>query len=303
MKLGVGLPSYLGNAVDPKTVLDWARVADEAGFHSIAVHDRPDSDAWDPLASLAVVAPVTQRARLATTVVLLPTRDEALVAKQAAVIDQASGGRLDLGVGLGGRAEDYAAFGQPFRARGQRLEGQLERMFAIWSAAVDGGPDNTALGPAPHQRPHPPVWIGGYTDASIRRAVSIGDAYTFGAPGIAAIEDRLPVVREAAAAAGRAQFHVGALAYVALSTDQSQLREGERMLTHYYGTLRKPFPELVHTGETDDVLAAIDAYRRAGVDVLHLFPVIPTLRQLELWSAELLPPVLANHVPPVTRGS
>lgn len=294
MKLGVGLPGYLGNAVDAQTVLEWARVADQAGFHAVAAHDRPDSDAWDPLAALAVVAGVTERVRLATTVVLLPTRDEALVAKQAAVIDQASAGRLDLGVGLGGRAEDYEAFGRPFRSRGRRLEEQLERMLAIWSTAAEGGPDSAALGPAPYQRPNPPLWIGGYTDASIQRAVSLGDAYTFGAPGIAVIRDRVPAIRDAAAAAGRARFPIGALAYVALTTDPAELQAGERMLTHYYGTLRKPFPEMVHTGDADDVRAAVDAYGRAGIDVLYLFPVIPTMRQLELWSEELLPYVGAE---------
>jgi hypothetical protein len=67
------------------------------------------------------------------------------------------------------------------------------------------------------------------------------------------------------------------------------LRGGERALTHYYGTLRKPFADMVHSGSADDVRAAIDAYRRAGVDVLYLFPVIPTTRQLELWSEQLLP--------------
>ena len=296
MKLGVGLPGYLGNAIDAQTVLDWARVADEAGFHAVAAHDRPDSDAWDPLATLAVAAPVTQRVRLATTVVLLPTRDEALVAKQASVIDQVSGGRLDFGVGLGGRAEDYEVFGRPFRARGRRLEEQLARMLVIWSAAAEGGQENAGLGPASFQRPHPRLWIGGYTNASIERAVSLGDGYTFGAPGIAVIENRLPAVRAAAAAAGRTDFPVGALAYVALTTNPSQLRDGERMLTHYYGTLRKPFLEMVHTGEADDVRAAIDAYRRAGVDVLYLFPVIPTMRQLELWSEELLPHVSGEPV-------
>jgi hypothetical protein len=70
MKLGVGLPGYFGGAVEPATVVDWARGADQAGFHGVATHDRPDHDAWDPLATLAAAATVTERVRLATTAVL-----------------------------------------------------------------------------------------------------------------------------------------------------------------------------------------------------------------------------------------
>jgi hypothetical protein len=103
------------------------------------------------------------------------------------------------------------------------------------------------------------------------------------------IATRVPVIREAAEQAGRGHFPVGALAYVALSTDPAELAEGERMLTRYYGSLRKPFNQMVHTGDADAVGAAIDAYRQAGLDVLYLFPVIPRLAQLDRWAAELLP--------------
>ena len=83
MQIGVGLPGYLGTAVDAALVLEWARRADEAGFAAVAAHDRPDHDAWDPLVTLAAVAPITRRVRLVTTVVVLPPRDAGLVAKQA----------------------------------------------------------------------------------------------------------------------------------------------------------------------------------------------------------------------------
>jgi alkanesulfonate monooxygenase SsuD/methylene tetrahydromethanopterin reductase-like flavin-dependent oxidoreductase (luciferase family) len=93
LKLGIGLPGYLGTLVDAGFVLDWARRADEAGFAALAAHDRPDHDTWDPLTTLAAVAPITRNARLITTTLLLPARDAGLVAKQAATIDVISGGR------------------------------------------------------------------------------------------------------------------------------------------------------------------------------------------------------------------
>jgi alkanesulfonate monooxygenase SsuD/methylene tetrahydromethanopterin reductase-like flavin-dependent oxidoreductase (luciferase family) len=293
MKLGVGLPGYLGGAVGAATVIDWARRADAAGFHGLAAHDRPFADAWDPLTTLAAAAAVTERVRLATTVVLAPAYDEGLLAKQAAVVDQLSGGRLDLGVGLGARAEDYQALGRSFERRGPRLTEQLQRMKQLWAAAIEREEHGDITGPAPAQRPHPPLWVGGYADAAIRRAVNLGDAYLFGAPGVDAIAAKVPVIREAASGAGRGRFPIGALAYVALSTDQAELAEGERLLKYYYGSLRKPFPQMVHCGDADTVGEALDAYRRAGLDVLYLFPVLPTPAQLDRWAEELLPQVAA----------
>lgn len=289
MKLGVGLPGYLGALAGPRSGVDWARLADQAGFHGVAVHDRPNHDAWDPLVTLASVAPVTERVRLATTALLLPPRDEALVAKQAALVDVLSGGRLDLGLAIGARADDYEALGQPVEARGRRFAAQLRRLDDIWAAAREHGEQGGTLGPAPVQHPRPPLWVGGYAPAAVGRAVDLGDAYLFGGAGAAAIGARLPEIRQAAERAGRDPFPTGALAYVALTTDPTELRQGEAALTHYYGTLRKPFRDMVHTGDADDVAEALDAYRRTGLDVLYLFPVTGSPRQLERWAEELLP--------------
>jgi alkanesulfonate monooxygenase SsuD/methylene tetrahydromethanopterin reductase-like flavin-dependent oxidoreductase (luciferase family) len=289
MKLGVGLPGYLGVLAGRRSSLDWASVADQAGFHAVAVHDRPNHDAWEPLVTLAAVAPVTERVRLATTALLLPPRDDVLVAKQAAAIDLVSGGRLDLGLAIGGRADDYEALGQPFAARGRRFAEQLRRIDTTWESARANSSSGGTIGPAPLQEPRPPLWVGGYAAAAIDRAVALGDAYLFGAPGVDAIAGRIPDIRKAAEQAGRASFPVGALAYVALSTDPAELAQCEAALRHYYGPLRKPFTQMVHTGNADDVLAAIDAYRRTGLDVLYLFPVTANLRQLERWATELLP--------------
>ena len=90
--------------------LDWVQLADQAGFDTLGTLDRPNYDMWDPLASLAAAAAVTQRIRLATAALPLPNRNEVLVAKQAAVIDRLSDGRLTLGVSLGSRPDDYQVF-------------------------------------------------------------------------------------------------------------------------------------------------------------------------------------------------
>src|SRR2546421_9706521 len=101
MKLAIGLPNTLVPELNRGLFLDWCRVADQAGFHALGTIDRPSYDSWEPLVSLAAAAAVTERVRLATTVLQMPNRQEVLVAKQAAVIDRLSGGRLDLGIGIG----------------------------------------------------------------------------------------------------------------------------------------------------------------------------------------------------------
>lgn len=289
MKLGIGLPTWHGNLVRASDVLDWARLADDAGFHSLAVHDKPAHDTWEPLAALAVVAPVTRRVRLLTGALILPLRDEALVAKQAAVVDQVSGGRLDLGVSVGIRADDFELMGRELRGRGARFERQLERLLEVWAAARETRDGGAAAGPAPIQEPHPPLWIGGYADAAIGRAIRFGHGYLFGAPPVELIAARTPIIREAARTAGRAELPIGALAYVLPTEDPTELAVGEALLVRYYGNLGKPFRERVITGSTDAVIEAVGRYEAAGVDILHLLPVSTSLGVVERLAADVLP--------------
>ena len=289
MKLGIGLPTWMGNRVAASDVLDWARAAEDAGVDAIAVHDKPNHDTWEPLAALAVVAPITSRVRLFTGALLLPTREEALVAKQAAVIDQVSGGRLDLGVALGGRPDDFELLRRPMAGRGLTFERQIERLLDLWSASVEHADSGKASGPAPFRPPHPRLWIGGYKPAAIARAVRWADGYIFGAPGPAMMAEKIPAVRAAAAAAGRDALPVAALAYVLPSEDPAELAEGEALIGRYYVPLHKPFAELVHSGSGEQVLEAVKRYEAAGVDHLHLIPVMRSVKGIERLARDVLP--------------
>lgn len=287
MQLGIGLPGYLGTQVTANLVLDWARRADDAGFAAIAAHDRPDHDTWDPLATLAAIAPLTRRARLVTTVLILPPRGAALVAKQAATVDVISNGRLELGVGVGNREQDYAALGSQMNARGRLLEAALVRIDQVWRAAVAAGDKGGVMGPPPVQRPRPPIRVGGYQPASYRRAATLGDGYIFGNAGLAAIRAKVPEVRAAYSEAGRGELPIAALAYFAVATDSARLEVARRMITHYYGTLARPFEDLVLTGDEAQLRDRLDAFAEAGIDRLHLFPVIPELDQLDALARRL----------------
>src|SRR6476646_8686554 len=126
MRVGIGLPSTI-RCVEGEQLLEWARRAEARGFSSLGTIDRIVYDNYDPLIALAGAAAVTERIRLATTILIGPYRaNAALVAKQAASLDRLSNGRLILGIAVGGREDDYEASGVDFHTRGRRFDAMLE---------------------------------------------------------------------------------------------------------------------------------------------------------------------------------
>jgi alkanesulfonate monooxygenase SsuD/methylene tetrahydromethanopterin reductase-like flavin-dependent oxidoreductase (luciferase family) len=202
VRIGIGLPTRT-SAVSAGLLLEWSMRADRGPFSSLAVSDRVVYDAQEPLVVLAAAAGVTKRIRLLTSIVIAPTRETTLLARQAASIDALSGGRLTLGVGIGVREDDYSATGQSFHRRGRRLETQLAALHRIW----DGQPlaENIgAIGPAPARAGGPEVLIGGYVDAVARRIAAWGDGFM--APGggePARMRELWQLILDAWAAAGR----------------------------------------------------------------------------------------------------
>jgi len=274
-------------------MLDWARTADEAGFDVLGTIDKPNYDSWEPLATLAGVTGVTERIGLATTILQLPNRNEVMVAKQAAVIDQLSAGRLVLGLAQGGRPDDYEALGAEFRGRSARFERQVARIREVWEGARSSDRDRGVLGPPPVQYPAPPIWAGASTPKSIERAARVADGYIFGTAGTAAMKEHTPAVREAFAAAGKPDATVAALAYVAVGDDaRAALDEATHNVLRYYGSLWTEPESLIHHGPAAKVAEEVSAYAEAGVDVLIVFPQIPALEQVEQLAEHVLPAYL-----------
>jgi alkanesulfonate monooxygenase SsuD/methylene tetrahydromethanopterin reductase-like flavin-dependent oxidoreductase (luciferase family) len=292
MKLGIGLPNTLAHEADRRLMLDWARLADEAGFHVLATIDKPNYDSWDPLVTLAGVAGVTEKARLATTILQLPPRNEVLVAKQAAVIDQLSGGRLDLGLGQGGREDDFQVLGADFSGRGEKFERQVARVREIWSRARESTRDHGEVGPAPVQTPGPPIWVGALQPKAMERAARIADSFVFGTAGSAVMNEYAPGIREAFAANGKPDATVAGLAYVAVGGDPAKaLEEGAHHVLRYYGQLWTEPENLIHHGPATKIAEEVAAYANA-IDVLILFPEIPGLDQVSSLAEHVLPAYL-----------
>jgi probable F420-dependent oxidoreductase len=198
MRSGVTLP-WKEITADPQAVKDFAQAAEELGYAHILVAEhilgmdmrsRPDWYAnasldtmfHEPFVLLGYLAAVTTRIGLATSVLALPQRQTALVAKQAAEVDVLSRGRLRLGVGVGWVPDEFQALNADFTTRGRRIEEQitvLRLLFTQESVTFHGRwhtLEAVGINPLPIQRPIP-IWLGGDADVTLRRVAAMGDGW------------------------------------------------------------------------------------------------------------------------------
>ncbi len=184
---------YLGFPATTEAIVETAVKAEELGFDALFVNDHvivddsARSESWrnvyDPLMVLSYVAARTERVMLGTSVLIMPYRNPVVTAKMIATLDQMSGRRAIVGVGSGWNEAEYKALGVPFRQRGARTDEYLR----IWQACWEEGAttfqgrffsfENMYVYPKPLQQPHPPVWIGGSSGASLRRAARFGQVW------------------------------------------------------------------------------------------------------------------------------
>jgi probable F420-dependent oxidoreductase len=171
----------------------WAELTEALGYHHLMTSDHiavtPDvgerypGPLYEPLTTLAWLAGVTRRVRIGSTVIILPYRNPLLVARAIANIDRLSGGRCIFGVGVGWSRQEYEALGVPFARRGAIADEYLAAIKRLWTsetASFDGRFvrfKNVDCRPLPAQTPHPPIWVGGRSDAALRRAVRFGDGW------------------------------------------------------------------------------------------------------------------------------
>ncbi|MEU0097587.1 LLM class flavin-dependent oxidoreductase [Streptomyces sp. NPDC006267] len=174
MKIGVNVLNF-GPGTDPGVLRNWAQTVEGLGFDLLMVSDHiaitPDvaerypAPFYEPFTTLSWLAGLTTRVRLGTTVLIAPYRHPLLTARMAANLHELSGGRLVLGVGVGWARQEFAALGIPFERRGRLTDEHLRDMRAAWADTADYGKGKI------------PVWVGGNSDAGLRRAVRLGDAW------------------------------------------------------------------------------------------------------------------------------
>ena len=204
MQIGVVFPQ-LEIGSDPVAIRDYAQAAESLGYDHLLVYDHVlganrETHEWlrgpyrhpdafhEPFVLFGYLAGLTQKIELVTGILILPQRQTALVAKQAAEVDVLSNGRLRLGIGIGWNSVEYEALNEDFTNRGRRSEEQIEVMRALWAndlitfkgrwhTITDAG-----INPLPVQRPIP-IWFGGYDDRVLRRIGRIGDGWIIAGGG------------------------------------------------------------------------------------------------------------------------
>jgi len=200
----IGVTIAFNHLTQPSYIAQAARFIEDAGFHSVWVPEHvlffpeyaskyPYADdgrvpgnpqgVLDPFTALTFVAAHTSRLRLGTGICLVPQRQPVYTAKMVADLDYLSGGRLDFGVGIGWLAEEFVALGMDFRVRARRCAEYIEAMKALWRDGVTSFSGETLeiqscyFNPKPVQKPHPPIFFGGESDAALRRVATQGDGW------------------------------------------------------------------------------------------------------------------------------
>ena len=230
MKIGI-VPLNVGGPATADTMIEVAQHAESAGIESVWTFEHvivpteyesvypysrdgkmpipPETSFYDPLISLAHIAGATKTIRLGTGVNLLPQTNPLLFAKQTASLDALSGGRLELGLGIGWLAEEFEAMGTPFARRGARFDDYLAAIKKVWTGDVVTHKSNFLdwhdfkSHPVPKQTPHPPILMGGTSSKTLHRVVNSAQGWYAPSDSQQELTDKISELKTIAADAGR----------------------------------------------------------------------------------------------------
>ena len=290
---------------DQQAVAAEARAAEEAGYDGVAAGEHLFFHGPHPngFVALAAAAGATERVRLLTSLTVLPLYPAALAAKLATTLDQVSGGRFDLGVGVGGEyPPEFVAAGVEVAERGARTDEALELMRALWQGTpveFDGRftrVPGLALNPGPVQPGGPPIWLGGRSPAAIRRAGRFGDVWMPYMYTPDQLASSLGEVRNAAEAAGRDPASVRGAVFCWGGVDTEPAVSRQEVIEGVSAVYQQDFTRLADRyllhGDPDRVAARAREYADAGAQTLVFSPVGAGDRRREivdLFTAAVLP--------------
>jgi alkanesulfonate monooxygenase SsuD/methylene tetrahydromethanopterin reductase-like flavin-dependent oxidoreductase (luciferase family) len=287
MKIGIGLPNTIPGTPG-RLLVEWARRAEERGFSTLATIDRIAYPSYESLVALAAAGAVTERIELLTNILLAPTRNPILLAKEAASVDQLSGGRLTLGLGVGTRQDDFTAAERQFEDRGRRLDQDLELIHGAWRGELVGGCPKPST-PKPTHDQRVPILIGGMSDQAVERTVQWGVGWTAGGAPADQVQPFAERVRQAWKGSGRpGEPRIVALSYFSMQEARSD--ESKANLMDYYGYLGEVAQGLADWAPrgTDALKEAAKRYEDIGVDEFILDPTVADLREVDLLADAVL---------------
>lgn len=302
-KFGIGLPNgFPRGDIHPTAFLEVAECAEAYGYDSVWAGDHIifHIPRFEIFTTLAAVAARTKRVQFGPAVLLLCLRNPVHVAQSVVSLDHMSGGRFVLGIGVGGEhPKEFMASGVPVNQRGPRTNEALAVLHRLWtepSVAFSGKYyrfDEIAMNPPPLQKPHPPIWIGGRSEAALRRTAQYGQAW---APAFVTPEryregtQRLAeLCRERGRDPQEVQRALYFFANVADTNEQAWSEAGE-FLSKNYNIPAKPFARLAVHGSPEECIAWTRQYLDAGAEhVVIRFASFHPLQQLERWTKEVMP--------------
>jgi alkanesulfonate monooxygenase SsuD/methylene tetrahydromethanopterin reductase-like flavin-dependent oxidoreductase (luciferase family) len=276
MEIGIALPTMAGGFTRD-TLVSWCSAIDLGPFSSISTGDRITFHNPDLIPTTAAAAVLTERVRVMTNVVVLPMHSVPLIAKQLATLDIMSGGRLTVGVGIGGRAEDYRALGADLEARHRRLDDAVGEVRRLWAGTppFDG---SSAIGPEPVQPGGPPILAGALGPRALQRAARWADGVTGFSIGADRneIERINDVARRAWAEAGRSgppRLVNGTFYVIGTSDPLNELRSFAFEYLRVFGeSAARGLSAALDVARPERLRAVLEAARAAGCDEFILVP-------------------------------
>jgi len=312
IQFGLALQNYVapGESIRPRELVEHATKAEALGFFSVWVWDHILLGAknvfpvHDSLTTLTAVAATTKHVRLGTGILVLSIRNPVVLCKQVTTLDNLSDGRVTLGVAAGWYEREFQACGYPFDTRGRTLQMNLEVMKRLWTEDRVSGTygqyafKNITMEPKPVQKPHPPLWMGGYVDTVLHRVGRLADGWIsyFYTPESFGRSWRK--VLDSARAAGKTSGTFGNCDMIPIRIGSSA-SEAKQVANEYIAeycdlpSWSEATPNSAITGTTKDCSEMIERFSEAGVQELVLIPAVAKLseieQQIERFGKELLP--------------
>jgi probable F420-dependent oxidoreductase len=302
MKFAIAIPQfYADGEFDPGAFRAYFARAEELGFESAWTQEGilGPGPQLSPIEAMTYAAACTDQLRLGCVVFVSTLHSPVHLAKSLSTLDQLSRGRIEVGVGTGGKGRPFAAFGvDPSRYVSRFTEG-LALMKALWTeprVTFDGEfwqLENAAMEPKPFQKPYPRLWFGGASEPALRRAVRLGDGF-FGAgsSSTARFAEQVQIVRGALAEAGRAagDFPVAKRVYIAIDEDAERARSRTNAaLERIYGVRVPAIEAAAITGTAADCVREVNQVAEAGAELILFTALFDQREQMEQLAAMVLP--------------
>ena len=277
-----------------------------------AITDAQEANFFECMTTMSYLAAKTKDIQIGVACLVMPLRNPIYAAKQCATLDHLCDGRLLVGVGLGSKAtresSEFDVFDVPIKGRGNRTDEYIEAMKAIWTqpmASYEGKYlkfDNAEIHPKPLQKPHPPVWVGGWMDQAAVRAGRYGEGWIPGWLSPKEMARGCEILRNTAEDAGRdpagIKIAVEKLAAIARTRDEAMtlalptIRESSQTYERDVDNIQFALDRHI-IGSVDDVRRRIDEFIEAGVQHFELKLIYPDMdtmyKEMLLWSEEIIP--------------